>query len=89
MPISKATSKIPKDYIARPVYDRAHVSMAIVKMPPQVIGGVAYREFRGRRFAEIVLCTISANQQVKGYGAHLMAHLKDYVRATSPVMRFF
>ncbi|KAJ5615734.1 hypothetical protein N7537_000848, partial [Penicillium hordei] len=31
---------------------------------------------------------ISSDQQVKGYGAHLMGHLKDYIRATSPVMHF-
>lgn len=79
---------MPKDYIARLVYDRAHLSIAIVKMPLQVIGGITYREFRDRKFAEIVFCAVSADQQVKGYGAHLMAHLKDYVRATSPIMHF-
>jgi len=79
---------MPKDYIARLVYDRAHLSIAIVKMPLQVVGGISYREFRNRGFAEIVFCAVSADQQVKGYGAHLMAHLKDYVKATSPVMHF-
>lgn len=80
--------KMPKDYIARLVYDRAHLSIAIVKMPLEVIGGISFREFRVRKFAEIVFCAVSSDQQVKGYGAHLMAHLKDYVRATSPVMHF-
>ncbi|KAH1290857.1 histone acetyltransferase, partial [Aspergillus fumigatus] len=61
---------MPKDYIARLVYDRTHLSIAIVKMPLEVIEGITFREFRDR------------------YGAHLMAHLKDYVRATSPVMHF-
>ncbi|KAK2820001.1 histone acetyltransferase [Arthroderma sp. PD_2] len=84
----KQLPKMPKDYIARLVYDRAHLSIAILKMPLQVIGGISYREFRDRKFAEIVFCAVSADQQVKGYGAHLMAHLKDYVRATSPVMHF-
>lgn len=79
---------MPKDYIARLVYDRNHTSMAIVKMPLQVIGGITYRAFRDRKFAEIVFCAVSSDQQVKGYGAHLMAHLKDYVKATSPVMHF-
>lgn len=79
---------MPKDYIARLVFDRTHLSIAIVKMPLQVVGGITWREFRGRKFAEIVFCAVSADQQVKGYGAHLMAHLKDYVRATSPVMHF-
>ncbi|KAF1973024.1 GCN5-related histone actyltransferase [Bimuria novae-zelandiae CBS 107.79] len=59
----KQLPKMPKDYIARLVYDRNHTSLALVKMPLEVV---------------------SSDQQVKGYGAHLMAHLKDYVRASSP-----
>ncbi|TVY42417.1 Histone acetyltransferase [Lachnellula subtilissima] len=84
----KQLPKMPKDYIARLVYDRTHLSIAIVKRPLEVIGGISFREFRARRFAEIVFCAVSSDQQVKGYGAHLMAHLKDYVKATSPVMHF-
>jgi len=84
----KQLPKMPKDYIARLVYDRTHLSIAIVKMPLEVIGGISFREFRDRKFAEIVFCAVSAEQQVKGYGAHLMAHLKDYVKATSPVIHF-
>lgn len=84
----KQLPKMPKDYIARLVYDRTHLSIAIVKTPLEVIGGITYREFRDRKFAEIVFCAVSSDQQVKGYGAHLMAHLKDYVKATGPVMHF-
>lgn len=96
----KQLPKMPKDYIARLVYDRTHMSIAIVKHPPagsyaessnlpgEIIGGITYRPFRGRQFAEIVFCAISSDQQVKGYGAHLMNHLKDYVKATSDVMHF-
>ena len=96
----KQLPKMPKDYIARLVYDRTHLSIAIVKRPPpgsyaetsglpgEVVGGITYRPFRGRQFAEIVFCAISSDQQVKGYGAHLMSHLKDYVKATSDVMHF-
>lgn len=32
---------MPKDYIARLVYDRTHLSMAIVKYPLEVVGYVA------------------------------------------------
>lgn len=96
----KQLPKMPKDYIARLVYDRTHLSIAIVKRPPagsyaeasdlpgEVVGGITYRPFKGRQFAEIVFCAISSDQQVKGYGAHLMSHLKDYVKATSDVMYF-
>ncbi|CRG85934.1 hypothetical protein PISL3812_02937 [Talaromyces islandicus] len=79
---------MPKDYIARLVYDRTHLSITIVKMSLEVIGGISFREFRNRKFAEIVFCAVSSEQQVKGYGSHLMAHLKDYVKATSPIMHF-
>lgn len=79
---------MPKDYIARLVYDRTHLSLAIVKKPLEVIGGITFREFQNRNFAEIVFCAVSSDQQVKGYGAHLMAHLKDYVKATSGIMHF-
>jgi histone acetyltransferase len=84
----KQLPKMPKDYIARLVYDRSHISVAIVKKPLEVVGGTTIRPFNGRKFAEIVFLAISSDQQVKGYGAHLMAHLKDYVKATSPVMHF-
>jgi len=79
---------MPKDYIARLVYDRTHLSLAIVKKPLEVIGGITYRPFKDRKFAEIVFCAVSSDQQVKGYGAHMMSHLKDFVKATSPVMHF-
>ncbi|EGX89020.1 histone acetyltransferase GCN5 [Cordyceps militaris CM01] len=84
----KQLPKMPKDYIARLVYDRNHLSIAIIKLPLEVIGGICYRPFHARKFAEIVFCAVSSDQQVKGYGAHIMSHLKDYVRATSPVMHF-
>ena len=29
-------------------------------------------------FSEIVFCAVTSNEQVKGYGTHLMNHLKDY-----------
>ncbi|KAJ9664164.1 histone acetyltransferase [Neophaeococcomyces mojaviensis] len=84
----KQLPKMPKDYIARLVYDKTHLSIAIIKHPLEVVGGITYRPFNSRKFAEIVFCAISSDQQVKGYGAHLMAHLKDYVKATSPIMHF-
>lgn len=80
--------KMPKDYITRLVYDRTHLSLAIIKRPLEIIAGITFREFRSHEFAEIVFCAVSSDQQVKGYGAHLMAHLKDYVKASSPVMHF-
>ncbi|ORY86428.1 histone acetyltransferase GCN5 [Protomyces lactucae-debilis] len=88
----KQLPKMPREYIARLIYDRNHLSLAIVRGVPtgkiEVIGGITYRPFNHRRFAEIVFCAIASSEQVRGYGAHLMNHLKDYVKASSPIIHF-
>ena len=84
----KQLPKMPREYIARLVYDRSHLSMAVIRKPLTVVGGITFRPFSHRQFAEIVFCAISSTEQVKGYGAHMMNHMKDYVRATSPIMHF-
>lgn len=88
----KQLPKMPREYIARLIYDRNHLSMAIVRGVDtgkiEVIGGITYRPFNHRKFAEIVFCAIASSEQVKGYGAHLMNHLKDYVKASSPIIHF-
>jgi len=38
----KQLPKMPKDYIARLVYDRTHLSIAIVKKPLEVVGYVPF-----------------------------------------------
>jgi hypothetical protein len=63
----KQLPKMPREYIARLIYDRNHLSMAIVKKPLQVVGGITYRPFNHRRFAEIVFCAITSSEQVKVY----------------------
>ena len=74
----KQLPKMPREYIARLVYDRwvqvygvhcntrrNHASMAIVKKGLRVVGGITYRVFPGRQFAEIVFCAITSTEQVK------------------------
>jgi histone acetyltransferase len=41
----KQLPKMPKDYIARLVYDRTHLSIAIVKKPLEVVGYVPQLRF--------------------------------------------
>jgi histone acetyltransferase len=77
---------MPKSYIARLVYDRAHMSIVIVRKPLAVVGGITYRPFKHRKFAEVVFCAVLSDEQAKGYGAHLMSHLKDYIKASSNMM---
>ncbi|KAJ3208682.1 histone acetyltransferase [Entophlyctis luteolus] len=84
----KQLPNMPKEYIARLVYDRNHLSMALVKPPLTVVGGITYRPFLDRHFAEIVFCAISASEQVRGYGARLMNHVKDYVVSALDVHYF-
>ncbi|RYC79314.1 Histone acetyltransferase GCN5 [Fusarium oxysporum f. sp. narcissi] len=82
----KQLPEMPKSYIARLVYDRAHMSIVIVRKPLAVVGGITYRPFKHRKFAEIVFCAVLSDEQAKGYGAHLMSHLKDYIKASSNMM---
>ncbi|EYB83118.1 hypothetical protein Y032_0342g3030 [Ancylostoma ceylanicum] len=70
--------KMPKEYITRLVFDDRHRSMVLLKKGKGVIGGICFRQFPNQGFIEIVFCAITANEQVKGYGTHLMNHLKDY-----------
>ncbi|XGW13413.1 hypothetical protein V3C99_000051 [Haemonchus contortus] len=70
--------KMPKEYITRLVFDDRHRNMMLLKKGKGVIGGICFRPFPTQGFIEIVFCAITANEQVKGYGTHLMNHLKDY-----------
>ncbi|KAJ2802974.1 histone acetyltransferase, partial [Coemansia guatemalensis] len=61
----KQLPKMPKEYIARLVYDRNHSSLAIIKSNGHVVGGITFRLFEQRQFAEIVFCAVSSSEQVK------------------------
>ncbi|CEP07064.1 hypothetical protein [Parasitella parasitica] len=84
----KQLPKMPKEYIARLVYDRNHRSMALIRKPMKVIGGICYRPFDSQEFAEIVFCAIASTEQVKGYGSFLMNHLKDYVSSNTNMKHY-
>ncbi|KAJ2592488.1 histone acetyltransferase, partial [Coemansia sp. RSA 1722] len=84
----KQLPKMPKEYIARLVYDRNHSSLAIVKANGHVVGGITFRLFEQRQFAEIVFCAVSSSEQVKGYGSFLMNNLKDYIAANTLARHF-
>ena len=78
---AKQLPKMPKEYIARLVFDRRHTSLALLDprrkyTDDEIIGGICYRAYPEMRFAEIAFCAVSASQQVKGYGTKLMNLLK-------------
>lgn len=69
---AKQLPKMPRAYIARLVFDRRHVSLAILSDDPavkdsdeEIIGGICFRPFQEMRFAEIAFCAVSATHQVK------------------------
>lgn len=68
---------MPKEYITQLVFDGKHKTLALIK-DGRPIGGICFRPFPSQQFIEIVFCAVTSNQQVKGYGTHLMNHLKDY-----------
>ena len=59
------------------VFDPKHKTLALIK-DGRPIGGICFRMFSSQGFSEIVFCAVTSNEQVKGYGTHLMNHLKDY-----------
>jgi len=69
--------RMPKEYITRLVFDPKHKNLALVKNG-KPIGGICFRMFPSQGFSEIVFCAVTSNEQVKGYGTHLMNHLKDF-----------
>lgn len=56
---------------------RKHKTIALIKNG-RPIGGICFRPFPTQGFTEIVFCALTFSEQMKGYGAHLMNHLKDY-----------
>ncbi|KAF5588339.1 acyl n-acyltransferase [Fusarium subglutinans] len=65
------------------VNDPKYRSIAIVRMPQQIIGGITFRQLGTWNVAEVALCAVISEEQVEGYGATLIDRLKDYIKATS------
>eukprot|EP01102_Stenamoeba_stenopodia_P021193 TRINITY_DN846_c0_g1_i4.p1 TRINITY_DN846_c0_g1~~TRINITY_DN846_c0_g1_i4.p1 ORF type:complete len:821 (-),score=182.47 TRINITY_DN846_c0_g1_i4:4-2397(-) len=76
---SKQLPKMPKEYICRLVFDINHRSLCIIKHN-NVVGGICFRPFPTQGFIEIAFCAITSSEQVKGYGTHLMNHLKEHLK---------
>lgn len=69
--------RMPKEYIAGMIMDGKHKTLALIKYG-RPIGGICFRSFPTQGFIEIVFCAVEDKEQIKGYGSHLMNHLKDY-----------
>ena len=75
--VSRQLPRMPKDYIAKFIFDIYHRSLVLVKNNI-VVGGICYRMFPSQGFTEIVFLAVTSLEQVRGYGTHLMNHLKEY-----------
>ncbi|CAH1117979.1 unnamed protein product [Phaedon cochleariae] len=69
--------RMPIEYITQLLFDPKHRTLALVK-EGRLIGGICFRPFQTQGFTEIVFCALTSREQMKGYGSHLMNHLKDY-----------
>lgn len=76
---SKQLPMMPKEYIVRLVFDRNHRSLVLLKHN-KVYGAISFRPYHEQGFLEIAFCAITATEQGKGYGSHLMNHLKDHAQ---------
>lgn len=56
---------------------REHKTLVLIK-DKRPIGGICFRSYPTQGFTEIVFCAVSSHVQVRGYGTHLMNHLKEY-----------
>jgi len=85
---SRQLPKMPKEYIVRLVFDRRHISLALLKQG-RIIGGICYRPYEEQRFGEIAFCAVSGTEQVRGYGTLMMNHLKAMVQPDRKFVYFF
>ncbi|KAI5171791.1 histone acetyltransferase [Nematocida sp. LUAm3] len=77
----KQLPKMPKEYIARLVFDIKHKSMVIFEGEEnKVVGGICFRLFYDSSFVEIVFCAVSSDSQIKGYGEFMMNMLKETMK---------
>lgn len=61
----KQLPKMPREYIARLVFDSNSKSLAFIKSGYKVVGGICYRPFPHRGFAEIVFFATTSVDQDK------------------------
>eukprot|EP01105_Mastigella_eilhardi_P011493 TRINITY_DN2649_c0_g1_i1.p1 TRINITY_DN2649_c0_g1~~TRINITY_DN2649_c0_g1_i1.p1 ORF type:complete len:417 (-),score=128.51 TRINITY_DN2649_c0_g1_i1:22-1272(-) len=76
----KQLPNMPREYLVRIVFDMFNHRSLLIQKNKKVIGGICFRTFRDRGFIEIVFCAVMSSEQVKGYGSHMMNHLKEAMR---------
>ena len=77
---SKALVKMPRDYVVRMIFDRRHFTYTMYRENGSIVGGLCFRPFASRGFAEVVFLAIASGEQVRGKGSRLMNHFKEYCK---------
>ena len=77
---SQALVKMPRDYLVRMLFDRRHLTYTMYRSDGSIVGGLCFRPFADRGFAEVVFLAISTSEQVRGKGSRLMNHFKQYCK---------
>ena len=77
---SKALVKMPRDYVVRMIFDRRHYTYTMYREDGSIVGGLCFRPFANRGFAEVVFLAIAQGEQVRGKGTRLMNHFKEYCK---------
>lgn len=77
---SKALVKMPRDYVVKMIFDRRHFTYAMYREDGTIVGGLCFRPFTNRGFAEVVFLAIAHGDQVRGKGTRLMNHFKEYCK---------
>ena len=73
-------TQMPEEYITRLVFNEHHKTILMLNNGV-VYGGICFRVFQEKDFAEIAFCAVSSREQIRGYGSHVMAHVKHYLQA--------
>jgi histone acetyltransferase len=69
------------------VFRPEHRTLLLVKNG-RPIGGITFRAFAERGFSEIVFYAIDKDEQIKGYGTHVMNRLKVGLAILTRVEQF-
>lgn len=77
---NKELTQMPENYISRLVFNENHKTVLLLR-DGVVYGGITFRPFADLDFAEIAFCAVSRQQQIRGFGGHVMAHVKTYLQA--------
>lgn len=73
-------SQMPENYISKLVFNKNHYTCVLI-LNGVVFGGICFRPFFDRDFAEIAFCAVSSTGQIRGYGSHIMSQVKTYMQA--------